>query len=104
MAQKFTASEIAVKLKTDDRWLLRGLKAIYERQTEDEQNTDHTNHSNNVGFNAADARKLSPIARHAIEKGWISPRDRHEARTRMLKYSGQLARIANAKAEKGAAA
>ena len=36
-AKKWTKEEIAAKLATDDKWLIRGLLAIYAGQTEEEK-------------------------------------------------------------------
>jgi hypothetical protein len=96
-AKVWTKDEIKEKLKTDDRWLIRALLAIYNKQTEDEQANDMTAHYNNVGFNGLDAEWLSKMARFYKDRGFLSPKQLMHVRKKMLKYSGQLAKIANKK-------
>jgi hypothetical protein len=94
VAQKsYTADDIRTKLETDNKWLFRGLLAIYKRQTEDEQRTDQTNHNNNVGFNGTDAAFLSIMARRALEDKPFSEKQIACIRKAMRKYAGQLYKI-----------
>ena len=95
MGKKWTKDEIRKNLETDDRWLYRGILAIYAKQTEDEQASNSTEHSNGMGFNGMDADFMSSVAQQVQHLGWLSPKQREIARKKMLKYSGQLARIAN---------
>ena len=97
-------SFIKHKLETDDRWLVRGLLAIYAKQTEDEKMSDATKASNDVGFNAMDANILSDISKRTINAGaksaaakpdfnvfrFLSARQRDLVRKKMIKYAGQL--------------
>lgn len=98
MSKKWKKEEIRANLETDDRWLYRGIKAIYERQTADEQETSSTNCENGVGFNGADAEFMSSIAQQVIHLNFLTPKQKEIARKKMLKYAGQLARIANKQA------
>lgn len=92
-------------LANSDRWLVRGLLAIYARQTADEKNSQHTKYDNDIGFNAVDAPLLSSFAKQV--KKWentpeiarkyrspLSPKQLYRARVKMAKYSGQLVMIA----------
>lgn len=89
--------EIRDKIKTDTRWLLRAIAAIYKKQTEDEQSNRATSHANNVGFNGVDAEFLSQAAER-YHQGWnFSEKYIAALRRAMLKYSGQLTKIANGK-------
>lgn len=102
-AKKWKAEEIKEMLKTNDAWVWKALISIYMRQTEDEQVTEETTHNNGVGFNGVDAPFLSSLAKQVIR--WkeghgsyrlpLSPKQMEMARKRILKYSGQLAKIAN---------
>ena len=85
---------ITEKLTTDDRWLYRGLIAIYNRQTMDEQYTGETKILNGVGFNALDSNILSSFARIVVEVGSLSNGQKGLARKLMPKYSRQLWEIA----------
>lgn len=80
---------IRQKLATSDKWLLRGLLAIYRYQTEQEKAVDSTLNNNGVGFSAFDAEFLSGVA----ARGFISPKQMPHVRKSMLKYAGQLVRI-----------
>ncbi len=100
--------EIANRLMHDARWLWRGVVAIFEKQTADEQNTESTSHNNRVGFNANDAKFLSSLAKQILD--WrrggskypypLSIKQTEIARSKMQKYAGQLHRIALEKANR----
>jgi len=93
----WTKDEIREKIKTDTRWLMRAIAAIYKKQTEDEQSNRVTSHVNNVCFNGVDAEFLSQAAER-YNAGWNFSEKYVEAlRRAMLKYSGQLTKIANGK-------
>ncbi len=93
--------EIRDNLQNDNHWLVRGVVAVYEYQTADEQVSEETRESNGIGFNAVDAGIMSSFAKQI--KKWdpvkfnspLSPKQLVIARKKMIKYSGQLARIAN---------
>lgn len=87
--------EVRFKLETDNNWLYRGLLAIYDRQTQDEKESDLTRHDNMVGFNGVDSVILSSYAKSFKQWGRLTPRQIEVCRKKMLKYAGQLAKIAN---------
>ena len=98
----WTKEEIKSNLQTADVWVWRAIAAIYKFQTDAEQNAGMTQEDNGVGFNGPDSVILSSFARQ-INK-WeqeqqfptpLSPRQMDIALTKILKYSGQLAKIAN---------
>jgi len=97
MDKTWTADEIREKILTDDRWTIRGLLAIYKFQTEIEKEAEETLENNNVGFNGADGKILSSIAKWYLEKNFLTEKQIYAVRKRLGKYSGQLARIANNK-------
>ena len=96
---------IVQKLKNRNAWLFPSIVSIFEYQTADEQSAEVTAHDNGVGFTGADAHMMSSFAKQIIEhsKGNskfaspLSPKQIELARKRMLKYAGQLLRIAQAK-------
>ena len=103
MTKVYDAIEIREKLKTNDKWLVRGILAIYARQTADERSSQTTKYTNGVGFNGRDAAILSSFAKQILS--WqatenprypspLSPKQFELARRSMSKYAGQLARIA----------
>lgn len=97
----YEKSYICEKLETNDIWLYRGILAIYDRQTQDEKRVKDTIDRNGVGFNAFDADIMSSFAmvlRERVDAGLpmsLSYNQRKIARRVMLKYAGQLVRIAN---------
>lgn len=93
--RKYTKAEIRFYLETNDKWLYRGLIAIYNRQTEDEKNAGITRHDNSVGFSGADSSFLSNAAKFLKERGFLTAKQRSKVRQAMLKYAGQLEKIAN---------
>lgn len=95
MTKKWTKAEIRNRLETDDKWLIRGLVAIYNRQTDQEQNNGMTKEENGVGFNGVDSVILSDMAKQHMTRGFLSRRQIEIVRGKMLKYAGQLTKIAN---------
>lgn len=106
-----TKSDIAEKLKTDDLWLIRGILAIYSAQTADEQRSGETKYKNGVGFSGVDSSFLSSLATQVLSRirngripaNVLSPKQLSAARKCMVKYSGQLSKIASSKPEGSAA-
>jgi hypothetical protein len=96
-AAPLTVEFVREKIATDDRWLLRGLVAIYHKQTEDEQRDAATKHTNGVGFTGVDATFASSLAEQVIRRGSLSPKQMIFARKIMKKYAAQLVRIAKEK-------
>ena len=95
--KKRTKDEIREGLNTKLPWLLRGVVAIYERQTSDEQKSGETRHHNKMGFSALDAPFLSSIAEQIKAGRNLSQKQIESARRCMGKYAGQLTSIANGK-------
>lgn len=94
---KITAFEIKIKLLSDDRWLYRGILAIYDRQTVSEQAVRDTILDNEVGFSASDAGVLSAFAEQLLKTGELAEWQKRKARARMIKYATQLKSIAREK-------
>lgn len=107
----FTKEDIYALLTANDLAVVRGLEALYLRQTADERSSETTKYSNGVGFSGPDANILSSFARQIakwraekVETGLnqypfpLSPKQLSLARYKVRKYAGQLADIANAKA------
>jgi hypothetical protein len=93
--KKWTKEEIKLKLVTDNRWLIKGLLAIYNKQTEDEKSSEITKHDNGVGFSACHSNILTSYAKFYNARGFLTEGQYRYARRAMQKYAGQLARIAN---------
>lgn len=92
----WTKDQIVEMLQTNDRAVTRAVVAIYKRQTADEQRSETTRVSNNIGFNHADAPYLSWCAKYAINRrSNLSGKHLEKSRKRMMKYWKQLLEIAN---------
>lgn len=92
---------IAANMENSDKWLIRGLLAIYNHQTPDEQRASDVKWNNLVGFNSADGVILSRYAQYVLQfqsgKGRydtpLLPSQMRKLRQKMTKYSKQLAKI-----------
>ena len=93
----YTKEFIREKLLTNQTWLERGITAIYSKQTLDEQSIQATKEKNNIVFNGVDATLLSSFAIQINRGRHLSPKQLVYAKKKMIKYSGQLAEIANSK-------
>jgi hypothetical protein len=94
--KKWTKEEVKAKLESDDKWLVRGLLAIHARQTEEEKTTETTKEQNGTGFNSVDANILTDLVnQYKRTNGYLSVRQIALIRKKMVKYAGQLTRIAN---------
>ena len=93
----WNAKLIRERLLISDKWVTQGVIRIFEYQTAEEQNADVTVEDNGVGFNGLDAELLSNYAKFALKSGFLTKGQMAYARKKMLKYSGQLAKIANSK-------
>lgn len=91
----WTKEEIKNLILTNDRMVGLSLKQLYNCQTADEQASHETNHQNGMGFNGVDAPILTSFAVFYMERGYLSPRQLVIARKKLVKYSGQLTRLAN---------
>lgn len=100
----FKKEDIRAMLETSDKAVVRAVLAIYEYQTASEQNAMTTNEDNGVGFNGTDAGIMSSFAQGIKKYGSLTEKQMVIARKKIIKYAGQLAKIANAKAEEKIAA
>lgn len=93
----WTAQDIREKMASDQKWLERGVLAIYKLQSSSERQELATLLKNQIGFNTVDARTGAMMAQW-LEKGnhltgkWIEL-----AHKIMPKYAVQLALLANRK-------
>lgn len=93
--KKWTKEEVTNILLTSDRDVWASLKKLYSYQTADEQKTDSTRHRNGVGFTGYDAKVMTSLAKSYLKYGHLTPRQTELARRKIIKYAGQLAKIAN---------
>ena len=85
-------------LRKNDKAVERAIIALYSRQTESEKNQETTVEKNGVGFNGFDAKFFSSLAQQIQSGRVLSQKQISFARKGILKYSKQLAEIANCKA------
>lgn len=91
----WTVEEIKNLLKTDDLFVIRSLLKLYSYQTYEEKQSGETKMDNGVGFNGADAVRLSSISRNTLKTYTIGVGMVNFVRTKIMKYAKQLTRIAN---------
>lgn len=91
----WTKDEIKNLILTNDKMVGLSLKQLYNCQTADEQAIGETNHQNGMGFNGVDAPILTSFAVFYIERGYLSSKQLVIARKKLIKYCGQLTRLAN---------
>ena len=89
--------EIRTMLETRDVAVRKGLVSILKFQTRQEVDSEETIEDNGVGFNGADAPFLTSLAMQVAAGRTLSKKQMMFGRKRILKYSGQLARIANSR-------
>lgn len=92
----WTAEEIKSLVQTDDRVLYGALKQLYACQTTDEQNSGETHERNGKGFNGIDAPILTSFSEFLLRTGFLTPKQKNLARKKLVKYTGQLVKLANA--------
>jgi hypothetical protein len=101
--RRMTVNEIKDKILTDDRWLERGILAIWKFQTASEKARVDTHLHNNCGFNGTDGKFLTSLGNWLNKGGHLSVKQKAVARRKMGKYAAQLWRIAEGKQTTSAA-
>ena len=96
----YTEQSIQTLLEKNDKAVVRGLLAIYARQTEDEQRAETTKVHNKIGFSAYDAPFMSKMVRFFKQRGYLTIGQIDCVRPTIIKYRRQLTEIANAKLSK----
>ena len=89
--------EIRNLLISSDKAVERGILAIYDKQTSDEQNVGDTRHLNGIGFSGAHANPGSYYARWIESGRKLSGDFLGKGRKLILHYTRQLAEIATEK-------
>lgn len=103
----WTKEQIITLLDTNDMAVVKGIVAIFNNQTADEQTSQSTRYDNGIGFNGCDAQILSSFAHQIIN--WsketqprfrfpLSPKQLAIGRKKIKKYARQLLLIAEANA------
>ena len=87
--------EIKGLIETRDDAVVRGMLRIYGLQTESEQVFGDTHENNGVGFSGVDGEIMSSFSEFVNKTGFLTFKQMKLARKKMLKYAGQLTKIAN---------
>jgi hypothetical protein len=99
VSRVWTVEEIKDRLQNSNKMVSLSLIKIYEKQTEDERSAELTKYRNGMGFNAKDAKFGTSLAKVVERGGVLSERQIDCARRILIKYSGQLTKIANSEAK-----
>jgi hypothetical protein len=91
----WTKEEIKDLIGKSNKMVSRSLVKLFEKQTEDEKSSEETKHHNGVGFNGTDGKFLSSLAKQVLQGRTLTEKQLTHARKKLIKYSGQLAKIAN---------
>ena len=97
----WTKESVREKLEMSDYAVCQALVVLYRKQTASEQRHKEASQRNGVGFNKRDARFGTSLAEQIIRNNaegrryLLSYSQIQWARKIVLKYSGQLAKIAN---------
>lgn len=97
-AGPYKAEDFKVRLMNDQKWIERAILVLYDRQTREEQRAERAIEHNGVGFTGPDSHIMTYYAEWLRAGKHLSGRHLAAARTRVVKYAGQLAKIANEKA------
>lgn len=91
MSKVYTKDDVLHLLQHSDKAVVKAIKALYARQTSDEQSEGQTRHHNGRGFNGRDAEFFTSIAkalpRYNDNMTWKQLR---RARAQLRKYWRQL--------------
>ena len=92
----WTEDEIRNLVQTNDKVLYRALLKLYACQTEGEKSSQQTVERNGAGFNGVDSQFLSSVSEFLKRKGFLTDKQKAAVRRKMVKYTKQLTRLANA--------
>ena len=91
----WTKEEIKGLIESRDDAVVRGMKRIYDLQTEDEKNSGGTYYNNGGGFSGVAGDIMSSFVEFYNKANFLSYKQMKIARKKMLKYAGQLTMISN---------
>lgn len=91
----WTKEEIKEIINNNDSQLCKALVKLYNLQTATEQLCGETTEHNGIGFNGVDSGFLTSCAKFYLQAGFLTKKQIIICRKKMIKYCGQLAKIAN---------
>ena len=90
-------SFVRKQLGTNPTWAVKALVRIYkENQTAMEQAAGVVVEDNGIGFTGTDGPFLSSLAKHFIDKDWLSEKQLSFVLLKMPKYHKQVIAMSNA--------
>lgn len=95
--EEWDANKIKDLLIQNDKAVIKGMLALYARQLPEERKYMTATAENGAGFNRIDAPLLTLKSVQAKNQKGLPKKDIAQIRPILLKYSGQLAKIANEK-------
>ena len=78
------------QITTDEGKAIKALMTLFDYQTEDEKESEKTQHSNGVGFMQNDDRILTSLAKFYQDRGYLTSKQVSILMNRIGKYAGQL--------------
>lgn len=95
--EKYSKEDMKVLLEKRNDAVIRAIIVLYTFQTKAEQEIGETTQHNGVGFNGTDGGILSSFAEQLNKGRKLSEKQMIIAKKKIVKYAGQLAKIANEK-------
>lgn len=92
--KKARIAHIRSMVSANEKWAVKGLLRIFERQTADEQESENTRYHNKVGFTGADAEILTSFAKRVLGGKDLTEKQMKYVFKLMPKYARQLNEIA----------
>ncbi len=92
---QYNEAKIKEYIEKYDKMVKNSIMELYRQQTSDEQSSETTLYRNNRGFNGVDAEFGSSLARQIQQGRDMSPKQLAAGRKMLLKYVGQLTKLAN---------
>lgn len=93
--KRWTREAIRELLEKRDDAVVRGFKVIHSLQTASERDWGVTVERNGVGWNGRDAALMTELYEKFCKYGRFTEWQLALVRRRLLKYAGQLAKVAN---------
>lgn len=95
ITKKETRDFVRKQLATNKTWALKALMKIFDFQTQDEQEYEHTREFNKVGFTGVDGEILTSFAKQYLTHGFLTPKQMALVYKKMPKYWMQIIKISN---------
>jgi hypothetical protein len=81
---------IREQLSTNDKWAIRALERVFERQTWDEKVRADVEVYNNVGFRVMDAKILTSFHNFYKRNGYFTEKQMNYLKKRISHYANQV--------------